>query len=71
MEFKWSIDLGQLIVSAGILLVAVIIWFVKKEINSFAFRLDKHDTIIQQLVGDVQKLIGMNIAWDKRMDRRK
>jgi len=71
MEFKWSIDLGQLIVSSGILLVAIIIWFVKREINLFSTRLDKHDIIILQLVGDVQKLIGMNISWDGRADRRK
>lgn len=48
----------------------MIAWFIKKEINTFGARLDKHDTIITQLVGDVQRLIGMSIFWDKRTERR-
>lgn len=61
-----NIDLGQIILGASI---AVIGYFIKKEIGTLGARLDKHDAMILGLVSDVQRLIGMNIGFShKRAD---
>ena len=53
--FTLNVDLGQIIISA---LIGIIGWFIKRTIDSFGKRLDKHDEILIGLVGDVQRLIG-------------
>lgn len=50
-----NVDLGQLLIVG---MLGCIAWFIKKEINNLTTRLDKHDGILFQLVGDVQRLIG-------------
>lgn len=56
MVFNPSIDLGQLIVAT---LLTIIGYFVKKELSTLTRRLDQHEQRIFNLVGDVQKLIGV------------
>ena len=50
-------DLGQVIIAT---LIAAVGYLLKFEIASFAKRLDKHEEVIVGLVGDVQRLIGIN-----------
>ena len=54
--FTPSIDLGQL--ALGIL-IAIIGWFVKKELNSLTTRLDRHDNILIRLVSELGELKGL------------
>jgi hypothetical protein len=55
---SFNVDLGQIIIGS---LICIVGYFLKREINTFANRLDNHDKSIIKLVGDVQRLIG---AWD-------
>lgn len=50
--------------------MTIISWFIKKEITSFGSRLDKHESIILELVKDVQRLIGLSGNWTHREERR-
>ena len=52
----WHIDLGQLIIG---ILIGVVGFFVKLELNNFNFRLNRHDSILQTLISDTQRLIGI------------
>jgi len=54
--FTPSIDLGQLVLGT---LIAVIGWFVKKELNSLTARLDRHDNILIKLVSELGELKGL------------
>ena len=54
-----------------LILISIIAWFIKKEITTFGARLDRHETIILSLVGDVQRLIGMSRNWNGRDERRR
>ena len=60
--FSFHFDLGQVIIAS---MLAIIGWFIKKEITIMGTRLDKHDDMFLKLVGDVQRLIGM---YDRRRD---
>lgn len=53
------VDLGQVIIGS---LIAGVGYLMKMEIANFSKRLDKHEDIIVSLVGDVQRLIGINIG---------
>ena len=55
MTFTWQVDLGQLLT---IVIVGIISFFLKRELNRFDFRLDKHDNVLERLIGDTQRLIG-------------
>ncbi len=50
-----NVDLGQVII-AGML--AVIGYFIKRELASIGSRLDKHDTLILKMFGDINRLLG-------------
>lgn len=51
--------------------IALIGWFVKRTIERIEIRLDKHETSITDLVGNVQRIIGRNeVDWDGRNRRR-
>ena len=67
---QWQIDIGQIIISFLLLLLAMVAWFIKREIDSFGRRLDNHDNILLKLVGDVQRLIGQSEHWTGK-ERRK
>lgn len=45
-------------------LVAIISYFVKRMIDEFTKRIDKHDDLIFNLANQVQKLIGMSESWN-------
>lgn len=53
-----SIDLGQLIVALLLSILTLLGWFIKKEITNFGKRIDRHDEILFNLTGTVQRLIG-------------
>ena len=53
--FTSHIDLGQIVLAA---LIVIIGYFVKRTLNEFGSRLDKHDTILLNLVRDVGMLVG-------------
>lgn len=55
MTFTAHVDLGQVIIMA---MMGTIGFFVKRTIDDFSKRLDKHDSQLFKLVGDVQRLIG-------------
>lgn len=55
MVVNSTIDLGQIIIAT---LIAIVGWFVKREINSFNSRLDRHEIVITKLSGHVQNLMG-------------
>ena len=52
---EMHIDLGQIILGT---LITIVGWFVKREIMRTSIKLDKHELIIQKLVGDIQFVIG-------------
>ena len=51
-------QLSDILLSLIAFLIAVVGFFIRKEISVFSARLDKHDDILIKLVGDVQRLIG-------------
>lgn len=53
---EMTVQLGQL---AIMLVVTIIGFFVKKEIHTFAKRLDAHDILLMQLVKDVSFVVGI------------
>jgi hypothetical protein len=52
-------------------LIAIIGYFIKRTIDDFGKRIDKHDQIIFDLAGHVQKILGFNqaLGWNGK-DRR-
>lgn len=50
-----NIDLGQLIVAG---MIAVIGYFLKKELTTITARLNKHDQMIIRMFGDINLLLG-------------
>lgn len=68
--FQYQIDLGQIILIFIGLLISVVAWFTKRDIIQFGRRLDKHDDVLFQLAGSVQRLIGYYEATLNRNDRR-
>ena len=57
------VELGQIIIAS---LIATVGFFVRREISTIAKRLDKHDEVIFNLAGSVQRLIGFYSANDRR-----
>lgn len=55
-----NVDLNAIKILLGVIatLIAIVGWFIKKEISSFANRIDKHDERFTELAGIVQRLIG-------------
>lgn len=64
---SWHIDLGQIILAALFLQASVIVWFIKKEINTFGKRLDRHEEILFKLAQKVQ----IDPEWNGINERRK
>lgn len=56
MAFTANFDLGQAIIA---ILISIVGYFVKKTIDKFDGRLDKHEDILFKMSGDVQLLKGM------------
>jgi len=54
-----NIDLGQILVAS---LIAIVGYFVKRELNQITTRLDRHDSVILDLIRDVSTLIGRTNA---------
>ena len=67
MEFKGTIDVGQLIITSAI---ATIGYFVKKELTGINSRLDGHDGKILDLVRQVGILLGAVNARVGPIERR-
>lgn len=63
------INLGQVVISVLLLFITVIGYFIKKDIESFGKRLDKHDEMLFNLAGSVQRLMGQ-YEYDKFVERR-
>lgn len=51
-----SIDLGQLIIA---ILITLVGFFIKRELNTFTKRLDIHDSILRKLITDTATVIGV------------
>ena len=50
-----NIDLGQLIVAG---MIGVIGFFVKRELSTITRRLDRHDRVIMNMFGGLNRLLG-------------
>jgi hypothetical protein len=50
-----NIDLGQIIIG---ILITTVGYLIKREVNEFGSRVDRHDTILFELTGTVQRLMG-------------
>lgn len=55
----FQVDLGQIIIAT---LIAVVGFFIRKEITTIARRIDRHEDILFRLGGNVQRLIGYHEA---------
>lgn len=55
---NYTIDLGQVIISILLTSVAVIGYLIKEEVSNFKKQIDRHESLIIGLLGDVQRLIG-------------
>lgn len=53
--FTSTVDLGQILLGC---LLGIIGYFIKRELSMIHKRLDKHDNIILNLFGSVNRLIG-------------
>lgn len=50
-----NIDLGQIIIAC---LITIVGFFVKRELNHFTKKLETHDTMLNDLLREVNQLIG-------------
>lgn len=53
--FTLNVDLGQILIGC---LIAIVGWFIKKEIVTFGRRLDKHEDTILRMVQQVSVVTG-------------
>lgn len=53
--FHLQVDLGQVILAT---LIAIVGYFVKKTIDDFGNRIDKHEEILFQMAQDIQFIVG-------------
>jgi len=53
--FTLQVDLGQVLLG---LLITTIGFLMKREINRFDYRLNRHDEVLEKLIRDTQRLIG-------------
>ncbi len=56
MMFTPNVDLGQILLGV---LIAIIGWFIKREIVTLSNRLDKHDDILLNLVSELGEVKGI------------
>lgn len=63
-----TIDLGQIVISIFLLLISVIGWFVKRDIETLSDRIDKHDVKLFELATSVNRLIGRYEADSERRE---
>lgn len=67
--FTFHVDLGQLILAG---MIGIIGYLVKRMIDQFGSRLDKHEDILFTLSGQIQKVIGFSQGINHNIvDRRK
>lgn len=60
-----NIGIGLLVVNTvTAVLIAIIGYFIKRTIEDFGKRIDQHDAVIINLVGDVQRLVGITQFWN-------
>lgn len=48
--FNWNIDFGQLIITV---MLAIIAFFMKRQMDIFDLRLDKHDELFLKVIKDI------------------
>lgn len=53
--FTFHVDLGQIIISG---LIGVVGYLIKRQIDSFESRINKHESVLFQMNGDIQAIIG-------------
>lgn len=63
--FTFHVDLGQVILAG---MIGIIGYLVKRMVDQFGMRLDKHEDILFTLSGQIQKVIGFSQGFN---DRRK
>lgn len=56
--FTLHIDLGQVILSAIAAVMGIIVWFMKRTVEGFGERIDRHDRILFNLNGNVRQIMG-------------
>lgn len=67
MMFTAHIDLGQIITG---ILIGIVGFFVKKTIDNFERRIDKHEDILFRMNGDLQAIIGHMGIERRKLTRR-
>lgn len=70
MNISGHIDAGQILISCITACLLVISWFIKRELGTIASRLNRHEELIFDLAGHVQRILGMEQLWNG-LDRRK
>lgn len=64
MTITSTIDVGQILIAlllSGVgILISVIGWFIKLELNRISNTLSRHDSLLYELNGIVQGLLGLN-----------
>ena len=54
----YSLDLGQLVIALLLTCVSIIAWFIKKELSGFGTRLDKHESVINNMTSNLATVVG-------------
>lgn len=65
--FHFQVDLGQIIIAT---LIAVVGYFVKRTIDMFGARLDKHEVVIFDMAQNIQFIMG-SLGINKRSGNHK
>ncbi len=55
MNVSANIDFGQMLIAT---LIAIVGWFIKKEITDFGKRLDKHEDVIFNMTQTISTVLG-------------
>lgn len=66
--FALNVDLGQLIIGG---LIAIVGYLMKRQLETFAKRLDKNEMVIFQMASDLQYLMGFTDGAKSPQNRRK
>lgn len=64
--FTLNVDLGQLITTG---MIGIVGYFVKRTIDKFEIRLDRHEEVIFKINGDIQAIIG-SLGIERRKSTR-
>jgi len=56
--FTLHIDLGQVVLSIIAAAMGVMVYFVKRTVEGFGDRIDRHDRILFNLNGNVRQIMG-------------